>query len=389
MGSTYNVGSLFAGVGGICLGFQQANRDTADGYELVWANEMDKYACETYRQNFSHRLIEGDINKVLRPEQAVGAEEREYYEKKNEQILEKRIDVLTGGFPCQAFSIAGDRRGFDDERGNLFWSIINLVKQLDAVHGKPRVLFLENVKNLKSHDGGRTYEVIKGEIEKIGYLVKEQILNTMHYSRFPQNRERIYILCFLHKEDADKFQMFENINNFKLKQNSQDRVSEIKKIIDYSDSVSDKYYYTKEKYPHYFLTTEDYYKIPEKDRNRVRVNLDEQVDELYQFYQVRRGMYVRKNKSDVCPTLTANMGMGGHNVPLVRNHRGVRKLTPAETFRLQGFPVGNGYKMPEKIKGRVFADSYLYKQAGNAVSVPIIQLIATELLKVLLRNTKH
>jgi DNA (cytosine-5)-methyltransferase 1 len=99
-------------------------------------------------------------------------------------------------------------------------------------------------------------------------------------------------------------------------------------------------------------------------------------------------MYVRKNKSDVCPTLTANMGTGGHNVPLVRNHRGVRKLTPAETLRLQGFPVGNGYKMPEKFKGRAFADSYLYKQAGNAVSVPVIQLIATELLKVLLSNER-
>ena len=140
-----------------------------------------------------------------------------------QEILKSKIDVLTGGFPCQAFSIAGERRGFDDERGNLFWSIINLVEQLDKIHGMPRILFLENVKNLKSHDGGRTYKVIKSEIEKLGYIVKEHIINTMDYSYLPQNRERIYIICFLNKEDADKFTMFEDLEKFKLKQNAQDR----------------------------------------------------------------------------------------------------------------------------------------------------------------------
>ncbi|MGC8718428.1 MAG: DNA cytosine methyltransferase, partial [Thermodesulforhabdaceae bacterium] len=144
-----------------------------------------------------------------------------------------------------------------------------------------------------------------------------------------------------------------------------------------------------EKYPHYFLSVEEYESLPEQDRKNVRVNLDEQVDEMYQFYQLRRGMYVRKNKSNVCPTLTANMGMGGHNVPLIRDNRGIRKLTPAETLRLQGFPVGNGFKIPEKYKGRAFADSHLYKQAGNAVSVPVIKLLATELLKVLVENDNN
>ncbi|MFA6309198.1 MAG: DNA (cytosine-5-)-methyltransferase, partial [Clostridia bacterium] len=277
----------------------------------------------------------------------------------------------------------------EDERGNLFLSIINLVKQLDSAHKKPRVLFLENVKNLKNHDEGRTYKVIRSEIEKLGYTVKEQILNTMDYSCLPQNRERIYIICFLNKEDANSFWMFDNIKNFKIHHTIKDRENQIKKIVDYCDKVSDKYYYTKSKYPNYFLSTDDYEKIPEKDRNNVRVNLEEQVNELYQFYQVRRGMYVRKNKSNVCPTLTANMGTGGHNVPLVKNHRGVRKLTPAETLRLQGFPVGSGFKMPERFKGRPFADSYLYKQAGNAVSVPVIELIATELLSILAKNDEN
>lgn len=390
MDRIYKVGSLFAGIGGICLGFQQAKLDGIAEYELEWANEIDEYACETYRTNFSHKLIEGDINKVLNPELAEEGEARnkEYYQLMKQEILKSKIDVLTGGFPCQAFSIAGERRGFDDERGNLFWSIINLVEQLDKIHGMPRILFLENVKNLKSHDGGRTYKVIKSEIEKLGYIVKEHIINTMDYSYLPQNRERIYIICFLNKEDADKFTMFEDLEKFKLKQNAQDRENEIKKIIDYTKKADDKYYYTKEKYPHYFLSVEEYESIPEQDRKSVRVNLDEQIDEMYQFYQVRRGMYVRKNKSDVCPTLTANMGTGGHNVPLIRDNWGIRKLTPAETLRLQGFPVGKGCKIPERYKGRAFADSYLYKQAGNAVSVPVIKLLATELLKVLIENDK-
>lgn len=128
--------------------------------------------------------------------------------------------------------------------------------------------------------------------------------------------------------------------------------------------------------------------MPDEERRDERINLDEQITEFYQFYQVRRGMYVRKNQSNVCPTLTANMGTGGHNVPLIRDNYGIRKLTPAETLRLQGFPVGEGYKMPEMYNGRKYSDSYLYKQAGNALSVPVIKLIATEILKVLLKNDK-
>lgn len=114
-----------------------------------------------------------------------------------------------------------------------------------------------------------------------------------------------------------------------------------------------------------------------------RINLTEQINEKYQFYQLRRGLYVRKNKSDVCPTLTANMGTGGHNVPLVLVSDGIRKITPKEAYKLQGFPIDNGYKLPLIFEGRNYPDSQLYKQAGNAVSVPIIKLLATEILKVL------
>lgn len=431
MSHIYKVGSLFAGVGGVCLGFQNA-KSNGKKYQLIWANEMDEYACETYRNNFEHKLIQGDINKVLNPENI--KEELEdyikslntvedtsrkspledlkdfneiekpkilnmkktydYYKEKHDEILSEKIDILLGGFPCQAFSIAGERKGFEDDRGNLFLSIINLVNQLqrkygtdgeDGINGKPRILFLENVKNLKSHDGGRTYAVIKRELEKQGYIIKEHVLNTMEYSDLPQNRERIYIIGFLHKEDADKFNLFDTIEEFKKVKSSEERVSDIKKIINYDASRKEyeKYYYTKNKYPNYFLTEDEYNEIPEDKRKAERVNLDEQIDEMYQFYQVRRGMYVRKNKSGVCPTLTANMGTGGHNVPLIRVNDGIRKLTPTETFKLQGFPIGNGYELPTEYKGKVYSDSHLYKQAGNAVSVPIIKFLAQKILEVL------
>lgn len=420
MKKTYKVGSLFAGVGGICLGFLQAENEKAK-YELAWANEIDEYASATYRENFNHLLLEGDIELILNPTQVevkINKIEQElqhlssslesnndrkltshikklenelnelknkhaeqYYEKLREKILSVEIDVLNGGFPCQAFSIAGEQKGFDDERGNLFLSIVNLINQLGGRHKKPRVLLLENVKNLMSHDQGRTYPVIKKQLEKCGYTIYEAVLNTMHFTDLPQNRERIYIVGFLNKKDADKFQLFNCLSDYKNNKDSLERIEDVKKVIDYENTDS-KYFYTKEKYPQYFMNEEDFI-TQSLNKKGVRINLEESIDEMYQFYQLRRGMYVRKNMSDVCPTLTANMGTGGHNVPLVKTPNGIRKLTPAEAFKLQGFPVGDGYKLPIEYKGRPYADSHLYKQAGNAVSVPVIKLIAEEILRVL------
>ena len=326
------VGSLFAGVGGICLGFKQANYNDL-GYELVWANEMDEYAATTYNNNFKHELIVGDIEKILNPNiienekeefielMASAKDEKEkerfrklvekcefektLYEEKKEQILSHRIDVLNGGFPCQAFSIAGQRKGFEDHRGNLFWSVIDLIKMLEPLHGKPRVLLLENVKNLMSHDSGNTYKVIKNELEKVGYIIKEQVLNTMNFSHLPQNRERIYIVGFLDKEEADKFTMFENINDYFISKTPNERIKDIENILDSSINKEEniKYYYTKDKYPNYFIEEAQYLAMPEEERKSVRINLVEDIIEENQFYQVRRGMYVRKNMSNVCPTI--------------------------------------------------------------------------------------
>lgn len=380
----FKVGSLFAGVGGICLGFQNAKNKNAR-YKLLWANEIDEYACETYRTNFKHTLLEGDIKKILHPEYINNKDGEEYkkYIELHNKLLAEPVDVLNGGFPCQAFSIAGEQKGFEDERGNLFLNIIDLIEQLGKKFYKPRILFLENVKNLKSHDKGRTYEVIKSKLQESGYTIFEKVLNTMEYSNLPQNRERIYIIGFLNKDDSEKFELFNdnNIDKYKKNISKKERIDMIKEIIDYDlkKEGNEKYYYTKEKYPKYFMNEEEY-----KDSDKTtRINLSKQIDELYEFYQCRRGMYVRKNKSGVCPTLTANMGTGGHNVPLIKVPDGIRKLTPKETYKLQGFPVDNGYLLPKTYKGKPYPDSQLYKQAGNAVSVPIIQLLASELLEIL------
>ncbi len=381
----YKVGSLFAGVGGICLGFQNAKTDNAC-YKLVWANEIDEYACTTYANNFNHTLLKGDIKLILHPELTENLIDKQYYEELHNIILKEPIDILNGGFPCQAFSIAGEQKGFNDERGNLFLSIIDLIEMLGEKFYKPRVLFLENVKNLKDHDKGRTYKVIKEKLEQTGYKIFEKVLNTMEYSDLPQNRERIYIVGLLEEKDIKLFNMFNEdvISKFHNNKTSEDRINDIKNVINYNLTKENagKYYYTKEKYPLYFISADEF----EKTNRKNRINLDEQVNEMYQFYQCRRSMYVRKNKSGVCPTLTANMGTGGHNVPLIKVNDGIRKLTPTETFKLQGFPVGNGYNLPTKINGRAYPDSQLYKQAGNAVSVPVITTLSTEILKILEKN---
>lgn len=367
------VGSLFAGVGGFCLGMQLAEHPDLQ-YQIEWANEIDEYACETYRCNFSHQLLQGDINHIINPD---NSDNPEYYQNLQKFILSHPVDVLNGGFPCQPFSIAGEQKGFNDDRGNLFLSIVKLIELMDEKGHKPRVLFLENVKNLKTHDNGRTYSVIKNKLEEKGYIIKEAIINTMDYSYLPQNRERIYILGFLNKEDASKFAFFENLKKYKIAKSKADRVGESKKILDMSIS-DEKYFYIKEKYPYYFTTEEEFKNLHSDKRHRI--NLKESVNEMYQFYQMRRGMYVRKNKSNVCPTLTANMGTGGHNVPIIlTNDKKIRKLTPKETFLLQGFPIDNGYSLPNTYKGKPLGDCHLYKQAGNAVSVPIIKLISEHL----------
>ena len=207
--SALRVASLFAGIGGICYGFQQA------GAQIVWANEIDKDACKTYRKNFGNvHLCQGDIREV------------------NPNEIPK-IDILNGGFPCQAFSVAGYRKGFDDERGNLFFEITRILR-----YKRPKAILLENVKNLETHDHGNTFKVIKEQLELLGYHVHHKVLNTMEYGNVPQNRERIYIVGFLSQEAYDKFEYPEPIQ---LTKNIHD-------IIDVTDKKPLGLYYENSKY---------------------------------------------------------------------------------------------------------------------------------------------
>ena len=197
---------------------------------------------------------------------------------------------------------------------------------------------MENVKNLKSHDKGNTFRVIKESLEARGYHIWSDVLNTCEYSQIPQNRERIFIIAFQEKEMLDNF-------------TPPSKVKRTTKPQDFFEKdVDDYYYYNRSKY---------YERLKEEMTNR---------DSIYQW----RRVYVRENKSGVCPTLTANMGTGGHNVPLILDHKDIRKLTPRECFRLQGFD--DDFIFPNSL-----ARSALYKQAGNSVSVPIIKALAEKI----------
>lgn len=207
-----------------------------------------------------------------------------------------------------------------------------------AEYLQPRVIFLENVKNLQNHDKGKTFSIIKSCLEQNGYHVHYQIMNTCEYSDIPQNRERIYIVAFKEDEAYKKFKF-------------PDRTTHTKSTKELLESAVDKsFYYSK---------SAIYEKLKLAMTNH---------DNIYQW----RRVYVRENKSGVCPTLTANMGTGGHNVPLIIDHKDIRKLTPRECLRFQGFP--NSFRIPEELP-----KSALYKQAGNSVSVPVIKAISSNI----------
>ena len=316
MKTNFTVGSLYAGVGGICLGFIQS------GFKLLWANEFDKNACITYRKNFKHKLYEGDVMSL------------------DVEKLEK-VDVLTGGFPCQAFSVAGYRKGFNDPRGNHFFRMLDFIDEM-----RPKAVLFENVKNLVGHDKGNTFKVIKKEILSRNYSFNAKVINTKDYGNVPQNRERIFIVSFNYDDFPDCDGRF-SFPNKKILTKTISDIIENKK-------VDEKFYYREDKYMYESLV------------NEIKDN-----DTVYQW----RRQYVRENKSKVCPTLTANMGTGGHNVPLIKTKYGIRKLTPKECFGFQGFP--NDYTFPEISNGQ------LYKQAGNSVSVPVIKRISENIMTVL------
>ena len=310
--------SFFAGVGGIDIAFEQA------GFEIVYANELDKFAVETFKANhktfIDHRSIT-DVQAKDIPD----------------------FDIMLAGFPCQAFSVAGYRKGFEDKgRGDLYFELERIF-----IEKKPKVIFLENVKNLVSHDHGRTFEIIKKSLMDNGYHIKHQVLNASEYGNIAQNRERIYVVCFQDEQAMKKFQFPEKI----------ELTTTLQDMLEDENTIDKKYFYTE--------------KTPFFDK------LVEEIKDAKTLYQWRR-QYVRANKSNLCPTLTANMGTGGHNVPLL-NIQGkkdtIRKLTPRECFNFQGYP--RDFVLPN------ISNANLYKQAGNSVVVPVIRRIAEQIKKVI------
>lgn len=327
-GSTaFTMVDLFAGTGAFTLAFE------ATGHvRVVFANDMVESSKKVYEANF-HPLTLNNLNDV-----------------KVEDVPPH--DILTGGFPCQPFSIAGLQGGFEDARSNVFWKILAILD-----HRQPKCVVLENVKNLVTHDEGRTFATIRGELEKRGYHVRYKVLDTARITGIPQHRERIYMVCLKSKRVFDRFDLeFPDVPKRKVR--------EFLEL-----NPHDKYYYTE----------------ASRTWELVRTSVVKR-DTIYQY----RRVYVRENKSGECPTLTANMGSGGHNVPLVldddddddvKKKGGVRKLTPRECFNLQGFP--SAYVLPKGM-----SDASLYKLAGNAVSVPVVKLIANRLMEFMTTTTE-
>ena len=314
------VGSLFSGIGGIDFGFEQA------GFEIAWANEIDQDACKTYLCNFPNtKLIEGDIKTV------------------NFSLLEK-VDVITAGFPCQPFSVCGKKKGFSDERGNLFFEIM---RAADVI--KPAVIFLENVANLVKHDNGRTFNVIHNEISSRNYEIRYIVADACDYG-IPQHRTRTYIAAFKTSEATSRFK-------FPEKRPLDKHVFD---VIDKSKCADDCLYLR-------------------KDSGQYRQMENAIIDDgqVYRFSDYG----IQKGKDGISFTLKANMGTWYNREPYIKDNYGIRRLSPEECLLLQGFP--SGYKFGE------ISEKSKYKQVGNSVCVPIIAEIAENISSALRTDNKE
>lgn len=306
---------FFAGTGSITLAAKNNN------FDVVFANDNAPESTKIYNHNFPNNgFVEKDIHEL------------------NEEDIPE-MDIITAGFPCQPFSVAGQQKGFEDKRSNVFWKLLSIIE-----YHRPKIVLLENVKNLKTHDKGKTFSIIIENIEKHGYTVIYKVLNST-ITGIPHSRERIFILAFRDKELAEKFQWPKSFESLKTLDDLLEK-----------EPVDEKFYYT--------------------NSSIIYDKLKEDVVKHSTIYQYRR-YYVRENKSGVCPTLTANMGTGGHNVPIIlTKDNKIRKLTPKECFNLQGFP--ESYILPDDL-----SNAKLYKLAGNAITVKVVDYLFQNIRKAL------
>lgn len=326
---------LFAGIGGIRLGFDNA---FGNKVKTVFACEWDKYAQQTYLDNFTTpKTIAGDITQI--DEHEIPA-----------------FDICLAGFPCQAFSLAGQRKGFDDDykglcRGTLFMDVARICE----LH-KPKVIFCENVKGLVIHDKGRTFEIIKKTFSDLGYRVFSSVLNSKDFG-VPQNRERVYIVAF-------RIDISPNNFDFQALAKSERQMPKISDIME-SQPVSVKYYLSTT----YMETLRRHRARHEAKGNgfgyEIR-SLDGIAGALVCGGMGReRNLIIDDRLIDFTPIT---------HIKGTVNHEGIRKMTPREWARLQGFP--DTFKLN-------LADVHLYKQFGNSVTVPVIEAIATKIKEIL------
>lgn len=294
---------LFAGIGGIRIPFQEL------GGDCIFSSEWDKYCQITYEANFGE-TPQGDITKI-----------------KARDIPSH--DLLLAGFPCQPFSQAGLKRGFQDTRGTLFFNIAEIIN-----HHRPKAVLLENVKRLRSHDEGRTLKTIKKTLKGMGYAVFDQVLNAKDFG-VPQNRERIYIAAFLGETEFE----------FPLPLHSPTRVGDI-----LQKRVSNKYTISDELWAGH------------------RRRLKEHKEKGYGF-----GYSLFGKDSPYTSTMSARYYKDGSEILIKqRGGKNPRKITPREAARLQGFT--DDFIIP-------VSDTQAYKQFGNSVAVPAIRAVATQMVE--------
>lgn len=314
---------LFCGIGG----FHSALSSL--GARCVFASDIDKSAKAVYEKNYG-LVPHGDIT----------------------QIAVKDIpnhDILCAGFPCQPFSISGDKKGFDDPRGKLFFNVVEIAK-----HHKPKVVFLENVKNFEKHNGGKTLTRVKKELDDIGYTVYSEVLCASDYG-VPQARKRIYIVAFRDDIDASCFAFPTKINEYKVLQDIL--------ITDAENTVAGSYVIQRD-------TTIDR-TIPTERKNELvrigKIGLGRQGERIYSVL-------------GVSTTLSSQGGGLGGKTGMYQINGIVRKLYPRECARLMGFP--DTFQLAE-------TQEQNYKQFGNSVVVEVVQLIAKEIARCLPKNNKE
>ena len=361
----FNFIDLFAGIGGFHIAMHE------NGGQCVFASEIDKFARKTYEQNF--KKFSPQIFKNGHFNQDITDENLDYKDIPN-------FDVLCAGFPCQPFSHAGLKKGFDDTRGTLFFNIKEIVKAKIEGHKKnpkvtiPKILLLENVKGFRNHDKGNTFKRIKEILDELGYEVKEEVLNSKHFG-LPQNRERIFIVAW-YRDLVDKSEF-----NFPY------GLTDENKVI-YDQTLRDKLS-KKIKVGDILLSN--------KKLNQLEINAEKTYtisEKLWTGHQRRKAEHKTKGngfgyssfniKSQYTSTISARYYKDGSEILIEQN--GIkgredrpRKIHPIEAARLQGYPIDDWYEVP-------VSDNQAYKQFGNSVSVPVVQTLAAEIINQLLKR---